>query len=94
MLSITLIILAGLLLGTLSGKYPILKKLCRVSAPAQKIGAAALLLFVGISLGANPAFWQSLQTAGPAGTALAIGGIVGSIVMVWLVSKLFFGGED
>lgn len=94
MVVITLVMVGGLALGALIQGRRLGDRLCRASAPAQKGGTAALLFCVGVSLGANPAFWESLRTAGPAGAALAVGGIAGSVLLGFLVSKSLPDRED
>ncbi|PKP09428.1 MAG: DUF340 domain-containing protein [Bacteroidetes bacterium HGW-Bacteroidetes-4] len=53
-----------------------------------------LLFFMGIGVGNNPQIMENLDTIGFRGLQLALVAILGSVVLSWVVYRLFFKSAD
>lgn len=53
-----------------------------------------LLFFMGIGVGSNPKIMENLDTIGLRGLQLALVAVFGSVILSWLVYKLFFKNAE
>ncbi|MBI4573341.1 MAG: LysO family transporter [candidate division NC10 bacterium] len=86
-MSILFFLVAGMCLGYL------LRSKSAVLAVAEKgmIWSVYLLVFfLGISVGVNQAVVRALGSLGLQALVLSLGGIVGSALLSWVVSRTFF----
>ena len=67
-------------------------KYLRLNSWFQIACLCVVLFSLGASMGANPNFWADLKVAGIQSLFYAVGPIAGSVLCVWLVSKLWLGG--
>lgn len=61
----------------------------KVVSPSINVVIYIMLLLLGVSVGSNKVVINSLSTLGIQALFLAIGGVFGSVVMVYFISKLF-----
>ncbi len=53
-----------------------------------------LLFFMGVTVGGNAEIMNNLDTIGLRGLQLSFVAILGSVILSWVVYKLFFNGND
>lgn len=53
-----------------------------------------LLFLLGIAVGTNGEIMNHLDTIGLKGLILALGGVLGSVIMAWVVYRFFFTKTD
>lgn len=87
MLKVLLVMFAGMGLGYLSNKKP---KLIKVNNKSIIWIIFALLFFMGVSVGANDEIMNNLDTIGWRGVQLSLVAVLGSVLLSWVVYKLFF----
>ncbi len=83
-----------MLLGVVVGARLLPEKYHRWNGLLQIIITIALLFTMGVSLGAQPDFFTNLRTMGCISLLYAAGGIVFSVALVWLLSKLFLHEKE
>ena len=86
-MSILFFLAAGMILGYL------LRSKSAVLAVAEKgmmWSVYFLVFFLGISVGVNQAVVRALGSLGLQALVLSLGGIVGSVLLSWVVSRAFF----
>ena len=81
------IMLLGILVGVLSRYQP---NIIKVSSKLTDISIYLLLLFLGISVGANEQVWKSLSTIGLTALTISLTGVIGSVIVSFFVYKFFF----
>ena len=86
---ILLFLVAGLLLGMTV--FP--KKLLKANSLLMTVGIALVLFCMGASLGSSPTLLADLTEAGTVAIALSVASVAGSVLVVWLLAKLFERGQ-
>jgi len=94
MLSIILLMLAGIALGLFAGTRPRLKAVFQIAGKVQRVGTVILLFAMGVWLGGNGEFWANLRILGLHGALFALFTVIGSAACVYLLTKLAFPRED
>ncbi|MFN3557499.1 MAG: LysO family transporter [Bacteroidales bacterium] len=90
MLTIVLIMLAGMLVGYfLRGQ----KKTLHFNGRLTIITIWLLLFFLGLSIGNNDHIMQKLPELGVAALWVSVAGVTGSVLSAWLVWKFFFASK-
>lgn len=84
---ILILMLTGIILGLVLGKYPIIPK---INEKLLNIAIYILLLLLGIAVGSNNKIITNLYTIGVQSLIIAIGAIAGSVVICWMIYKTFF----
>ena len=84
-------ILIFLALGILLGATIFPKKLLKLNNKLITIGVALLLFSMGASLGGSPTFFEDVVSAGGQAAVFAVATVAGSVLMVWLLTRLFKG---
>jgi len=87
MIVILVVLTAGIILGFLMRNHE------RMIRTADRImnGTIYLLLFLlGLSVGANETIISNIHTIGVRALVLTVGAIVGSVIVSYIVSRLFF----
>lgn len=87
MLTVVIIMFSGILAGYLIRSFG---HLVRASERLTTWAIYALLLLMGIGVGANREIMTSLHTLGLKALWVAIGGVVGSVLTGWLTFRVFF----
>ena len=59
----------------------------------QSAATVALLFAMGVWLGINDEFWENLSMIGLRGMLFSAAAILGSVLVVYLISKLFFKND-
>ena len=80
------IMFAGIALGYLLRKIPILQKLGKPISYT----IFALLFFLGFSVGGNSEIINNLPSLGGQALIIAFAGTLGSVLAAWLVYRFFF----
>ena len=83
------VIIVALVVGFLVARLDLLPQVA--SKGAGKIGHVALIVLLfsmGLSLGANPELISALPNLGLKALMLSLGSIFGSVLLVWIVTKL------
>lgn len=84
------IMFGGIALGYLLRKKEILRK---IGKPISYT-ICLLLFMLGVSVGSNREIVQNLPSLGGQALLLAFAGTLGSVVVAWVVAKLFFRKEE
>lgn len=87
MLKVLLIMALGIGFGVIFRNK---KKIIKVNNKSTIWVIFILLFFMGISVGKNSDIMNNLDTIGLRGLQLAVVAVLGSIVLAWVVYKLFF----
>lgn len=88
------IILMSLVLGITIGIVRFLPdKFMKVNSRFQQIGVILLLFSMGASIGANKQMLTNLQDMGLKAVVFAVMTSIFSIIVVFIVTKRFLGGE-
>jgi len=91
MITVVLIMTAGIVLG-----YVVRHRTMLIKINDKLImWAIYLLLFVlGATIGTNEIIMKSLPTLGLKALAIAVGGVLGSILLAWFTYKKFFKNSE
>lgn len=84
---ILILMLAGIIVGLVLGKYPIIPK---INEKLLNMAIYILLLFLGIAVGSNEKIINNLFAIGLQALVIAIGAIAGSVVVCWMIYKAYF----
>jgi uncharacterized membrane protein YbjE (DUF340 family) len=84
---ILILMLTGIIVGLVLGKYPIIPK---INEKLLNMAIYILLLFLGIAVGSNEKIINNLFTIGLQALVIAIGAIAGSVVVCWMIYKTYF----
>lgn len=87
MITVLLLMVAGILAGLWLGKFPSIMK---VNDRLISWAIYLLLFLLGIGVGTNKAVIQSLDSIGLQALLLTIGALVGSIATGWIIYSAFF----
>lgn len=90
MLTILLLMAGGIILGMLLRNY---KRLVPLVDKMILRSIFLLLFLMGLSIGANTSIIQKLPALGFQALLLSIGGILGSILLVWLMRRKLTGNN-
>lgn len=88
MLLIILVMLAGILAGFFAVSKDKTGKILSACGRMQQAATVALLFAMGLWLGGNPDFWRDIKSIGFFGALFAVVTIAGSVLAVYLLSKL------
>lgn len=92
MLFIILLMLVGILAGFFVVSRDKTGKVLKTCGRIQQAATAVLLFAMGLWLGGNPDFWRDISSTGVYGALFAAVTITGSVLAVFLLSKLAFKG--
>ncbi len=84
-----MVILIIMGIGVLIGFKWFPESLQKINSQLQVVSIIALIFCMGISLGSNPSFIQDLMMLGYKSLVYAIFPIIGSVGMVYLLSRKF-----
>lgn len=84
--SILLFLFAGIVIGFTI--FP--PKFLKVNGIVQTVGILLTLFFVGVSLGGSETFFEDIKVAGINAIVLMLGAVLFSIIIVYLITKIFF----
>lgn len=87
MITVLLLMVAGILAGWWLGKFPLVMK---INDKLISWAIYLLLFLLGISVGTNKTVMQSLDSIGFQALLLTIGALAGSIAMGWIIYRAFF----
>ena len=87
MITVLLIMVAGILAGIGIGKSPVLLK---VNERLISWAIYLLLFLLGVSVGTNETVIRSLDSIGLQALLLTLGALAGSIAMGWIIHRVFF----
>lgn len=93
MLFIILFMLAGILAGFFVISRDKTGKTLKICGRIQQAATVALLFAMGLWLGGNPDFWRDIKSIGLFGALFACVTIAGSVLAVFLLSKLLLKSE-
>ena len=91
MITVLLIMLAGILTGFAINKYP---RAIKVNDKLISWAIYMLLFLLGISVGLNKTIVQNLDKIGIQALIITIGAISGSVLALWIVYRLLFEEEQ
>lgn len=91
MISVLLIMTAGIIIGAFIHKKPMLVKM---NDQLISLAIYVLLLLLGISVGLNKTIIQNIGTLGFQALVITLGAVLGSVLFSWLVFRLFFSSEE
>lgn len=97
MITVLLVMLAGILIGFKINRYPVAIKL---NDKLTSLSIYVLLFLLGISVGLNKTIIQNLHKIGFQAVIITLGAISGSVLTLWLLYRFFFkteqikGGQD
>lgn len=89
MFKIVAIMLCGVMVG-----YLLRNKSLGFVPRLITIAIWVLLFLLGIAVGLNDAILNNLDTIGLQAFILSIGGIVGSVILAWVVYRFFFSKTE
>ncbi len=81
------LMILGMIVGLILGKYPVLLK---INEKLLNAAIYILILLLGIAVGSNDKIVNNLFDFGIQALAITIGAIAGSVAMCWLIYKTFF----
>ncbi|GET28481.1 LysO family transporter [Prolixibacter sp. SD074] len=87
MITVLLLMGAGILAGVWLGKFPLVMK---INDKLISWAIYLLLFLLGIGVGTNKMVIQSLDSIGLQALLLTIGALAGSIAMGWIIYRVFF----
>lgn len=87
MATVLILMTVGVVLGFLLRNKA---RLLKVVDPSISIAIYALLFLLGVSVGTNKTIISNLDTLGVQALLLTLGGVTGSVVLVYFVHKIFF----
>ena len=93
MLSIILLMLAGIAIGFFFISRDATGKILKICGRIQQIATILLLFVIGLWLGGNNEFWDKIQITGLHGFLFALVTIAGSIIAVFFFSNLLIRGD-
>lgn len=90
MISVLLVMTAGIIVGAFVHKKPLL-----IKANDQLISLAiyVLLFLLGISVGLNKTIVQNIGRLGYQALIITLGAVFGSVLFSWIVFRVFFASE-
>ncbi len=88
MLLIIILLVFGILVGFFIISRDKTGKVLKAIGRAQQIATISLLFVMGVWLGGNPDFWRDIKVTGLFGFLIALATIAGSVLVVFLFSKL------
>jgi uncharacterized membrane protein YbjE (DUF340 family) len=97
MITVLLLMLAGIFIGFLIHRN---QEIIRVNEKLITWAIYLLLFLLGISVGLNKTIIENLNNIGLQAITITIGAIAGSVLMLWMIYRLFFhvkqntGGPD
>lgn len=87
MLTVLILMTMGILVGFLIRNN---MSIIKIIDPSTNIAIYILLFLLGSSVGVNKTIMANLDTLGSQALLLALGGVVGSVVIMYFVQKIFF----
>lgn len=87
MITVLLLMVAGILAGLWLGKFPLIMK---VNDRLISWAIYLLLFLLGVSVGTNEKVIQSLDSIGLQALLLTVGALAGSIATGWIIYRAFF----
>jgi hypothetical protein len=90
MISVLLVMAAGIIVGAFIHKKPLLVK---INDQLISLAIYVLLLLLGISVGLNKTIVQNIGTLGYQALVITLGAVLGSVLFSWLVFRIFFSAE-
>ncbi|WP_153639252.1 LysO family transporter [Prolixibacter sp. NT017] len=87
MITVLLLMVAGILAGLWLGKFPSIMK---VNDRLISWAIYLLLFLLGVSVGTNEKVIQSLDSIGLQALLLTVGALAGSIATGWIIYRVFF----
>jgi uncharacterized membrane protein YbjE (DUF340 family) len=91
MISVLLVMLSGMVAGVLIHRKPFLVK---INDQLISLAIYVLLFLLGISVGLNKTIVQNIGTLGFQAFVITIGAVLGSVLVSWIVFRLFFSSEE
>lgn len=97
MITVLIVMLAGVLLGFVLNRFP---KAIKLNDRLISWAIFLLLFLLGISVGLNETIIQNLAKIGRQAIVITLGAIAGSVLSLWFVYRFFFqiehfeGGAD
>ncbi|MGE5458221.1 MAG: LysO family transporter [Methanococcaceae archaeon] len=90
MISVLLVMSAGIILGAFIHKKSLLIK---INDQLISLSIYVLLLLLGISVGLNKTIVQNFGTLGYQALVITLGAVLGSVLFSWIVFRIFFSSE-
>jgi uncharacterized membrane protein YbjE (DUF340 family) len=87
MITVLLLMVAGILAGLWLGKFPMLMK---INDKLISWAIYLLLFLLGVGVGTNEKVIQSLDSIGLQALLLTLGALMGSIALGWIIYRAFF----
>ncbi len=87
-------ILIYLVVGAVLGATIFPRRLLWANNRLITIGLALVLFTMGASLGGSPTLLADLAAAGSQAAVLAVAATAGSVLVVWLLTRLFVRGRE
>lgn len=81
------LMLAGIISGSILSKFP---SIIKVNEKLLNLAIYALLLLLGIGVGSNNKIISNIYNLGYQALIIALGAIIGSVLLCWLIYKAFF----
>lgn len=90
MISVLLVMSAGIIVGAFIHKKPLLVKF---NDQLISLAIYVLLFLLGISVGLNKTIVQNIGALGYQALIITLGAVLGSVLFSWLVFRIFFSAE-
>lgn len=90
MISVLLVMTAGIILGAFIHQKPLL---VRINDQLISLAIYVLLFLLGISVGLNKTIVQNIGALGYQALVITLGAVLGSVLISWLVFRIFFSSE-
>jgi uncharacterized membrane protein YbjE (DUF340 family) len=87
MITVLLLMMAGILAGLWLGKFPLVMK---INDKLISWAIYLVLFLLGVSVGTNKTVMQSLDSIGLQALLLTVGAVAGSVAMGWIIYRAFF----
>ncbi len=84
---ILLLMICGIIIGIVFGRYPLVLK---INEKLLNTAIYLLLLLLGIAVGVNDKIINNIYTIGLQALIITIGAIAGSVAFCWLIYKTYF----
>jgi len=91
MVTVLLVMLAGILIGFAINRFP---RMIKLNDRLISYAIYLLLALLGISVGLNKTIIQNLDKIGVQALIITLGAIAGSVFTLWVVFRVFFNSGN
>ncbi len=91
MIAVLIVMSIGIVFGRLAGKN---QSFLKINEKLLSIAIYFLLFILGLSVGSNETVINNLDKIGFQAALITVGAVAGSVLVCWLIYKIFFKTEE